>query len=164
MLTFLAIRTSISLCLIQLLPSHKVAGSCSMQDVQSCGHPICRHKLLCPLLRLNTSPCLDHYKTYFPLCFWYKKFARRVFKSSVPSPMYCKVFKDNSGALELARPPKLHPCTKHINVCYHHFCKHVRNRFIKIFPVGTENQIADALTKALPMNVFQQHRRYMCGL
>jgi hypothetical protein len=61
--------------------------------------------------------------------------------------IYCKVFEDNSCALELARLPKLRPCTKHI-----------------IFPVGTENQIADALTKALSQNIFQRHRRYMCGL
>jgi hypothetical protein len=78
--------------------------------------------------------------------------------------VYCKVFEDNSGALELARLPKLCPCTKHINVCYHHFHKHVRNGHIKIFPVGTKNQIANALTKALSQNVFQQHCRYMCGL
>ena len=31
--------------------------------------------------------------------------------------IYCKAFEDNSGALELARPPKLPPRTKHINVC-----------------------------------------------
>ncbi len=35
--------------------------------------------------------------------------------------VYCKVFEDNLGALELARLPKLRPRTKHINVCYHHF-------------------------------------------
>ncbi|KAL7517650.1 hypothetical protein ACHAWF_000140, partial [Thalassiosira exigua] len=35
--------------------------------------------------------------------------------------VYCKVFKDNSGALELARLPKFRPRTKHINVCLHHF-------------------------------------------
>jgi hypothetical protein len=28
--------------------------------------------------------------------------------------VYCKVFEDNSGALELARLPKLRPYTKHI--------------------------------------------------
>ena len=33
--------------------------------------------------------------------------------------VYCKVFEDNSGALELARLPKLCPRTKHIHVCYH---------------------------------------------
>ena len=76
---------------------------------------------------------------------------------------YCKVFEDNSGALELARLSKLRPRTKHINVCYHHFCKHVRKGLIKIFPIDTKEQIADALTKALPQNDFQRHCRYMCG-
>ncbi|KAL7477269.1 LOW QUALITY PROTEIN: hypothetical protein ACHAW6_003083 [Cyclotella cf. meneghiniana] len=40
--------------------------------------------------------------------------------------IYCKAFEDNSGALELARLAKLQPQTEHINVCYHHFCKHKR--------------------------------------
>jgi hypothetical protein len=35
--------------------------------------------------------------------------------------VYCKVFEDNTGALERARFPKLRPRTKHINVCYHLF-------------------------------------------
>jgi hypothetical protein len=49
--------------------------------------------------------------------------------------VYCKVFEDNSGALELARLPKLCLRTKHINVCYHHFCEHVRKGLIKGFPL-----------------------------
>ena len=77
--------------------------------------------------------------------------------------VYCKVFEDNSGALELARLPKLRPRTKHINVCYHHFREHVRKGLIKIFPINTKDQIADALTKALAQNDFQRHRLYMCG-
>ncbi len=68
--------------------------------------------------------------------------------------VYCKVFEDNSGALELAHLPKLRPRTKHINVCYHHFHEHVRKGLIKIFPIDTKDQIADALTKALPQNDF----------
>jgi hypothetical protein len=39
--------------------------------------------------------------------------------------VYCKVFEDNSGALELSRLPKQRPRTKHVN-SYHHFCEHVR--------------------------------------
>jgi hypothetical protein len=77
--------------------------------------------------------------------------------------VYCKVFEDNSGALELARLPKLCPRTKHINVCYHHFCEHVWKSLIKIFPINTSNQIADALTKPLAQNNFQRHCRAMCG-
>jgi hypothetical protein len=77
--------------------------------------------------------------------------------------VYCKVFEDNSGALELARLPKLRLRTKHINVCYHHFCEHVRKGLIKIFPIDTKDQIAEGLTKALAQNDLQRHRRYMCG-
>jgi hypothetical protein len=79
------------------------------------------------------------------------------FKVLCTEPLvYCKVFEDNSGALELARLPKLRPRTKHINVCYHHFREHVRKGLIKIFP-------ADALTNPLSQNDFQRHRRFMCG-
>ncbi len=75
-----------------------------------------------------------------------------------------QVFGDISCALELARLPKLCPCAKHINISYHHFCKHLRKGLIKIFPVGTRNQMTDALTKDLPQKDFQRHRCYMCGL
>ena len=77
--------------------------------------------------------------------------------------VFCKVFEDNSGALELARLPKLRPRTKHINVCYHHFREHVRSRLVKIYPVSTHDQVANTLTKALSQNTFQKHRRAMCG-
>jgi hypothetical protein len=77
--------------------------------------------------------------------------------------VYCKVFEDNSGALELARLPKLRPRTKHINVCYHHFREHVRKGLIKIFPIDTKDQIADTLTKALAQNSFVKLRKFMCG-
>ena len=77
--------------------------------------------------------------------------------------VYCKVFEDYSGALELAPLPRLQPRTKHINVCYHHFREHVRRGLIKIFPVDTRDQIADALTKALAQNAFVHHHKHMCG-
>ena len=88
----------------------------------------------------------------------------RGFKVICTEPhVYCKTFEDNSGALELARLPKLCPQTKHINVCYHHFREHVRKGLIKIFPIDTDDQIADALTKPLAQNDFSRHRGYMCG-
>ncbi len=58
------------------------------------------------------------------------------------SYVYCKVFEDNSSALELERLPKLCPRTKHINLCYHHFCVHVPKGLIKLFPIDTKDQIA----------------------
>ena len=42
----------------------------------------------------------------------------------IPPQVHCTVFEDKSGALELARLPKMRPRTKHINQAFHHF----RNR------------------------------------
>ncbi len=92
------------------------------------------------------------------------EFQARNFKVICTKPqVYCKVFEDNSGALELARLPKLRPRTKHINICYHHFREHVRLGLIKVLPIGTDDQIADALTKPLSQNAFCRHRKYLCG-
>ncbi len=77
--------------------------------------------------------------------------------------VYCKVFEDNSGTFELARLPKLCPRTKHINICYHHFCKHVHKGLIIIFPIDTKDQIAGALTKPLAQNDFKCHCHLMCS-
>ena len=35
--------------------------------------------------------------------------------------IYCEHFEDNAGALEMACLLRMHPCTKHINICYHQF-------------------------------------------
>ena len=77
--------------------------------------------------------------------------------------VYCKSFEDNSGALELARLPKLRPRSKHINTCYHHFREFARKGLLKFYPISTASQIADALTKNLPYNDFMKHRVKMCG-
>jgi hypothetical protein len=72
--------------------------------------------------------------------FLVQEICRKGFQVICTKPyVYCKVFEDNSGALELARLLKLCPHTKHINICYHHFCKHIRNGLIEIFLVGTKN-------------------------
>jgi len=107
---------------------------------------------------------LQSLRNILPIMFLIQEMKEKGFQVICMQPyVYCKVFEDNSGALELARLPKLHPRTKHINVCYHHFHKHVRNGLIKIFPVGTIDQTADVITKALPQNDFQRHCRHMCG-
>jgi hypothetical protein len=68
--------------------------------------------------------------------------------------VHCKAFEDNSGALELARLPKLRPRTKHINVVYHHFRDFVHKGLIEICPIKTSEQIGDLLTKTLSQNSF----------
>jgi hypothetical protein len=78
---------------------------------------------------------------------------------STEPKVYCKAFEDNSGAIELARLPKMRPRTKHINIIYHHFREHVRRGKIHIYPVSTKDQLADILTKPLPQNDFLRLRK-----
>jgi hypothetical protein len=65
--------------------------------------------------------------------------------------VYCKAFEDNSGALKLAHLPKMQPHTKHINVQFHHFHKYVWLGLIKVFPISTDQQLADIFTKPEPL-------------
>jgi len=78
--------------------------------------------------------------------------------SDVPR-VYCKAFEDNSGALEMARLPKMRPRTRHVNQVYHHFRDHVRRREVSIWPVETAQQLADILTKPLPPGQFVYLRK-----
>jgi hypothetical protein len=59
-----------------------------------------------------------------------------------PPTIRCKAFEDNSGALQLARLPKMRPRIRHINVKYHHFREAVTKGQITIEHVITTNQLA----------------------
>ncbi len=147
-----------------VLTNHEAVGLSSMQDVLSPGPPNSNPKLHFPSLRLNILLCHRLSGMSFLLWDFYRKWGKKGVNVLCNKPhVYCKVFEEYSGALELARLPKLHPRTKHINVCYHHFREHVRKGIIKTFPVNSKDQIADALTKALAQNDFQRHCRFMCG-
>ena len=77
---------------------------------------------------------------------------RGVIEKSVKPVMRCKVFEDNSGAVELAtsvKSPKMRPRTKHINTKYHHFRQQVQEGRIVIEAIGTEDMLADILTKVV---------------
>jgi hypothetical protein len=77
--------------------------------------------------------------------------------------VYCRVFEDNSGAIELATVPKMRPRTKHINIKYHHFREHVDRGDITIHAIKSEDQPADILTKALGRVLFRKHRKWIMG-
>ena len=64
--------------------------------------------------------------------------------------VFCKVFEDNLGALELAKSPKTTHLTKHINISYHHFREQVRLRIIQLFPISTTEHLTDIYAKPLP--------------
>ena len=77
--------------------------------------------------------------------------------------VHCKVFEDNSGALEIATIHKVRPRTKHMNVQFHHFRHHVNTGQITIHPIATENQPADMLSKSVPWSKLAKHRRFIMG-
>ncbi len=77
--------------------------------------------------------------------------------------IYCTVFEDNAGAVELANVPKMRPRTRHINPKYHHFRKYVFDGKIRVQYIPTADQQADIFTKNLPRDTFLRHRRSING-
>ena len=75
-----------------------------------------------------------------------------------PPRVHCKVFEDNSGALEMARLPKMRPRTKHLCVRMHHFREHVRTGKVSIHKIPTEHQLADIATKPQPEALYVSQR------
>ena len=70
------------------------------------------------------------------------------------TPNNIKIFEDNRGAEKWTRAQSEPNRTKHIDISYHHIRDFVKLGGISIFPVETNLQLADAMTKPLPR---QQH-------
>ena len=75
----------------------------------------------------------------------------------------CTVFEDNNGCIDLAIAPKMRPRTKHINITYHNFRQHVRDKENTVLPIDTQEQRADALTKPLNERSFVYLRKLIMG-
>ena len=77
--------------------------------------------------------------------------------------VHCRVFEDNSGALEIAKTHKWRPRTKHLAVKLHHFRSYVTAGEISIHKIDTRNQPADFLTKPLNEDDLARHRQAVMG-
>nr|GEZ06102.1 hypothetical protein [Tanacetum cinerariifolium] len=66
-------------------------------------------------------------------------------------PMYC----DSKAAIAISCNPVQHSRTKHISVRYHFVKEKVKNGIVELFFVGTEYQLADLFSKALPEERFK---------
>nr|GFB49646.1 retrotransposon protein, putative, unclassified [Tanacetum cinerariifolium] len=66
-------------------------------------------------------------------------------------PMYC----DSKVAIAISCNPVQHSRTKHIDVRYHFIKEKVKKGIVELFFVGTEYQLADLFTKALPEERFK---------
>ncbi|GJS84891.1 retrovirus-related pol polyprotein from transposon TNT 1-94 [Tanacetum coccineum] len=65
--------------------------------------------------------------------------------------MYC----DSKSAIAISCNPVQHSKTKHIDIQYHFIKEHVEKGTVKLYFVGTEYQLADLFTKALPKERFE---------
>jgi hypothetical protein len=83
--------------------------------------------------------------------------------SSTQARIHCRVFEDNSGALEMARVHKYRPRTKHLNVKLHHFRDYVERKEVSIHHIRTNEQPADFLTKPLNEESHRRHRKTVMG-
>ena len=74
------------------------------------------------------------------------------------------LYVDNQGAIALAQNPVNHQRTKHIDIRFHFIREAIRSGKIIVEYVGTDENIADMLTKALSAILFNQHSSKMVSL
>lgn len=65
---------------------------------------------------------------------------------------YCNLWEDNQAALIMAKEPKMHPKTQHLNLALHHFHSEVPAH------IDTKDQEADILTKPVNQTTFKRPR------
>jgi hypothetical protein len=75
--------------------------------------------------------------------------------------LHAKIFEDNSGALEIAKVPKMRPRTKTLNIKYHHFRDYIERGEISIHAIKSADQPADMLTKPLNEEDLARHRLFV---
>ena len=68
------------------------------------------------------------------------------------------IFEDNQGAIELAKNPKFHNRTKHIDVSFHFIREQVNLKAISVKYCPTQDMLADIMTKGLSKIAFQRFR------
>ena len=132
----------------------------------------------CPILwksQLQTEICLSTTESEYvglsyalreviPIMEVMKEMRKLNFEISRTKPtIHCKVFEDNSGALEMAKNHKYRPRTKHLNIKYHHFRDYVERGEISIHKIDTTDQLADYLTKPVSQDILEHLRPKVMG-
>jgi hypothetical protein len=71
------------------------------------------------------------------------------------------LYLDNQGAMELAKNPRFHERTKHINIRYHFVRDACERKALRINYIATADMTADIMTKSLPR---ETHWRHTAGM
>ena len=90
--------------------------------------------------------------------FWYKKFVAEL--GVMPSdaiPIYC----DNNGAIALAKEPRSHQKSKHIERRFHIIRDYLDKKYVEVQRVDSTENVADPLTKQLSQQKSEVHLEKM---
>ena len=68
------------------------------------------------------------------------------------------IYEDNQGAIELAKNPRFHNRTKHIDVSFHYMKEQVNPKTVSVKYCPTNLMLADIMTKGLSRNVLETFR------
>jgi hypothetical protein len=87
---------------------------------------------------------------------WIRNFITKL--GVVPSALDpLEILCDNTGIIALAKEPRYHPNTKHINRHFHIIRDYIADGDLKISKVHMDLNVADPLTKPLPQAKHDQH-------
>eukprot|EP00253_Pinus_taeda_P002554 PITA_02554 len=104
------------------------------------------------LSRFMQKPCEEHWSAA-------KKVLRKILEDlQVKQVQSTPLMIDNTSAIKLAKNPKFHDQTKHINIKYHLIRHHVEAKTIHLRHCSTNEQIADIFTKALGREKLERFR------
>jgi hypothetical protein len=84
---------------------------------------------------------------------WLQHLLEEVTGISVPRPI---IRMDNTAAIALAKNPILHDRSKHIDVKFHYIRECVERGHVELEHIGTNEELADTLTKALGTKRFYE--------
>uniref|UniRef100_A0A1J3JFK8 Retrovirus-related Pol polyprotein from transposon TNT 1-94 n=1 Tax=Noccaea caerulescens TaxID=107243 RepID=A0A1J3JFK8_NOCCA len=91
-------------------------------------------------------------------CLWMKKI---VICFSQEEEECVTIICDNSSSIKLSKNPVLHGRTKHIKVRFHFLRDLVKEEEVSLVYCGTEDQIADIMTKPLKLDTFLKLRKML---
>jgi hypothetical protein len=89
--------------------------------------------------------------------------AHRVPIESSHAKVHCRLYKDNSGALEILKKAKYRPCTRHLLVKLHHFRDYITKGKISVHAIHTHDQEANYLTKPVNEDILKKLRKRVQG-
>ena len=68
---------------------------------------------------------------------------------------------DNSSTIKLSKNPVMHGRSKHIDVRFHFLRNLTKEGTIELVHCGSQDQVADIMTKPLKLEVFQKLRKLL---